>query len=101
MEWERTFRINLTSAFLMLPCGHPHYEGQKAGKIINVTTTLTPRPNLTPYMVAKAARPILASNSPGAQGFQHPGKCPPPGVMDTQMQAEIRQPEQGGGHRYV
>ena len=90
-EWERTLRINLTSAFLCSRAVIPIMMAKKAGKIINVTTTLTPRPNLTPYMVAKAALTHFSKQlSRELKDFNIQVNAIHPGVMDTQMQAEIR-----------
>ncbi len=53
-DWEQVLRVNLTAAFLCSKAVLPIMMEKKKGKIITVATTLTPRPNLTPYMVAKA-----------------------------------------------
>ena len=90
-EWERTFRINLTAAFLCSRAVIPIMMAKKAGKIINVTTTLTPRPNLTPYMVAKAALTHFSKQlSRELKDFNIQVNAVHPGVMDTELQAEIR-----------
>jgi len=90
-EWEKTLRINLTSAFLCSRAVIPVMMAKKAGKIINVTTTLTPRPNLTPYMVAKAALTHFSKQlSRELKDFNIQVNAIHPGVMDTEMQAEIR-----------
>jgi NAD(P)-dependent dehydrogenase (short-subunit alcohol dehydrogenase family) len=90
-EWEDTLRINLTSAFLCSRAVIPTLIAKKAGKIINVATTLTPRPNLTPYMVAKAGLIHFTKQlSRELKDFNIQVNVIHPGVMDTQMQEEIR-----------
>jgi len=90
-EWEETLRLNLTSAFLCSRAVIPVMMAKKAGKIINVTTTLTPRPNLTAYMVAKAALTHFSKQlSRELKAFNIQVNAIHPGVMDTEMQAEIR-----------
>lgn len=90
-EWELTLRINLTSAFLCSQAVLPIMMAKKAGKIINITTTLTPRPNLTPYMVAKAALTHFTKQlSRELKEYNIQVNAVHPGVMDTQMQEEIR-----------
>ncbi|MCX5906655.1 MAG: SDR family NAD(P)-dependent oxidoreductase [Deltaproteobacteria bacterium] len=90
-EWEETLRINLTSAFLCSRAVIPTLIAKKAGKIINVATTLTPRPNLTPYMVAKAGLIHFTKQlSRELKDFNIQVNAIHPGVMDTQMQKEIR-----------
>ena len=90
-EWDQTLRINLTSAFLCAKAVLPVMIRKKEGKIINVATTLTPRPNLTPYMVAKAGM-IHFTKQLSREVKEHniQANCVHPGVMDTRMQEEIR-----------
>ena len=90
-EWDQTLRINLTSAFLCAKAVLPVMIQKKEGKIINVATTLTPRPNLTPYMVAKAGM-IHFTKQLSREVKEHniQANCVHPGVMDTRMQEEIR-----------
>ncbi|HSR11917.1 MAG TPA: SDR family NAD(P)-dependent oxidoreductase [Thermodesulfobacteriota bacterium] len=90
-EWENTLRINLTSAFLCSRAVLPPMMSRKQGKIINVATTLTPRPNLTPYMVAKAALIHFTKQlSREMKDYNIQVNAIHPGVMDTRMQEEIR-----------
>jgi NAD(P)-dependent dehydrogenase (short-subunit alcohol dehydrogenase family) len=90
-EWERTLRINLTSAFLCAKAALPVLMGKKSGKIINVASTLTPRPNLTPYMVAKAGLIHFTKQlSREVKDYNIQVNVIHPGVMDTRMQEEIR-----------
>ena len=90
-EWEQTLKANLTSAFLCSKAVIPVMMEKKAGKIINVATTLTPRPNLTPYMVAKAAMTHLTKQlSRELKDFNIRVNAIHPGVMDTHMQEDIR-----------
>jgi len=90
-EWEETLRVNLTTAFLCSKAVIPTMIGKKSGKIINIATTLTPRPNLTPYMVAKAGMISLAKQlSRELKEFNIQVNAIHPGVMDTRMQEEIR-----------
>jgi NAD(P)-dependent dehydrogenase (short-subunit alcohol dehydrogenase family) len=90
-EWNDTLKINLTSAFLCSKAVIPTMMAKKSGKIINVATTLTPRPNLTPYMVAKAALTHLTKQlSRELKGCNVQVNAIHPGVMDTRMQEEIR-----------
>jgi NAD(P)-dependent dehydrogenase (short-subunit alcohol dehydrogenase family) len=90
-EWEQTLKANLTSAFLCSKAVIPVMMERKTGKIINVATTLTPRPNLTPYMVAKAAMTHFTKQlSRELKGFNIQVNAIHPGVMDTRMQEDIR-----------
>ncbi|NWF53415.1 MAG: SDR family oxidoreductase [Syntrophaceae bacterium] len=91
-EWDHTLRVNLTSAFLCTKAVLPTMIEKKQGKIINIATTLTPRPNLTAYMVAKAGM-IHFTKQLSREVKEHniQANCIHPGVMDTRMQEEIRQ----------
>ncbi len=90
-DWEETLRVNLTSAFLCAKAVLPTLMGKKQGKIINVATTLNPRPNLTPYMVAKAGMVQFTKQlSRELKDFHIQVNAVHPGVMDTRMQEEIR-----------
>ena len=90
-DWERTLRSNLTATFLCTKAVLPVMMGKKEGKIINITTTLTPRPNLTPYMVAKAGVTHFTKQLyREVKDFNIRVYAIHPGVMDTQMQEEIR-----------
>jgi NAD(P)-dependent dehydrogenase (short-subunit alcohol dehydrogenase family) len=90
-DWEEVMRTNLTSAFLCSRAVLPTMMAKKEGKIINVATTMTPRPNLTPYMVAKAGL-IQFSKQLSRELKEHNIQVNVihPGVMDTRMQEEIR-----------
>jgi len=90
-EWEETLRVNLTSAFLCSRAVIPTMIEKKSGKIINIATTQTPRPNMTPYMVSKAGMTSLAKQlSRELKEFNIQVNAIHPGVMDTRMQADIR-----------
>jgi NAD(P)-dependent dehydrogenase (short-subunit alcohol dehydrogenase family) len=90
-QWEEALRGNLTSAFLCSRAVIPTMIARKSGKIINVATTQTPRPNMTPYMVAKAGMISLAKQlSRELKEFNIQVNAIHPGVMDTRMQEEIR-----------
>ena len=90
-EWEQTLRVNLTAAFLCTKAVIPVMIKKKEGKILNVATTMTPRPNLTPYMVAKAGLIHLTKQlSRELKDYNIQVNAIHPGVMDTQMQEEIR-----------
>lgn len=90
-SWEETLRLNLTSAFLCVKAVLPTLMQQKQGKIINVATTMNPRPNLTPYMVAKAGLIQFTKQlSRELKEFHIQVNAIHPGVMDTRMQEEIR-----------
>ncbi len=70
----------------------PTLMAKKSGKVINIATTLTPRPNLTPYMVAKAGLVHFTKQlSREVKDYNIQVNAIHPGVMDTRMQAEIRQ----------
>jgi NAD(P)-dependent dehydrogenase (short-subunit alcohol dehydrogenase family) len=90
-DWEQVLRINLTSAFLCSKAVLPTLMEKKAGKIINVATTLTLRPNLTPYMVAKAGLIHFTKQlSRELKEYNIQVNVIHPGVMDTRMQEDIR-----------
>jgi NAD(P)-dependent dehydrogenase (short-subunit alcohol dehydrogenase family) len=90
-DWEDTLRVNLTATFLCSKAVLPTLIAKKQGKIINVATTSTPRPNLTPYMVAKAGVAYFTKQlSREVKEFNIQVNAIHPGVMDTQMQEEIR-----------
>jgi NAD(P)-dependent dehydrogenase (short-subunit alcohol dehydrogenase family) len=91
-EWEQTLRLNLTATFLCSKAVLPVMMEKKEGKIINVATTITPRPNLTPYMVAKAGVTHFTKQlSRELKDFNIQVNAIHPGVMDTQMQKELRE----------
>ena len=90
-EWEQTLKVNLTGAFLCTKAVLPVLMEKREGKIINVATTLTPRPNLTPYMVAKAGLIHFTKQlSRELKDYNIQVNVIHPGVMDTRMQEEIR-----------
>jgi NAD(P)-dependent dehydrogenase (short-subunit alcohol dehydrogenase family) len=90
-DWEQAFKVNLTSAFLCSKAVLPTMMDKKEGKIINVATTMTPRPNLTPYMVAKAGLIQFAKQlSRELKDYNIQVNVIHPGVMDTRMQEELR-----------
>jgi NAD(P)-dependent dehydrogenase (short-subunit alcohol dehydrogenase family) len=90
-EWEQTLRVNLTGAFLCTKAVLPFLMEKREGKIINVATTLTPRPNLTPYMVAKAGLIHFTKQlSRELKDYNIQVNAIHPGVMDTRMQEELR-----------
>jgi NAD(P)-dependent dehydrogenase (short-subunit alcohol dehydrogenase family) len=90
-DWEQALRVNLTSAFLCSKAVLPTMMGKKEGKIINVATTMTLRPNLTPYMVAKAGLIHFAKQlSRELKEYNIQVNVIHPGVMDTRMQEDIR-----------
>ncbi len=90
-DWQKTIGINLSAAFLCIKEVLPTMMHKKKGKIINIATTLTPRPNLTPYMVSKAALVHLTKQlSREYKEFNIQINAIHPGVMDTRLQEEIR-----------
>ena len=90
-DWEETLKVNLTGAFLCTKAVLPVLMEKREGKIINVATTLTPRPNLTPYMVAKAGLIHFTKQlSRELKDYNIQVNVIHPGVMDTRMQEEIR-----------
>jgi NAD(P)-dependent dehydrogenase (short-subunit alcohol dehydrogenase family) len=90
-EWEQTLRFNLTATFLCSKAVLPVMLEKKEGKIINIATTMTPRPNLTPYMVAKAGVSHFTKQlSREVKEFNIQVNAIHPGVMDTKMQKELR-----------
>jgi NAD(P)-dependent dehydrogenase (short-subunit alcohol dehydrogenase family) len=90
-DWERVLRVNLTSAFLCSKAVLPTMMEKKEGKIINVATTMTLRPNLTPYMVAKAGLIHFTKQlSRELKEYNIQVNVIHPGVMDTRMQEELR-----------
>lgn len=91
-EWEQTLRLNLTGTFLCSKAVLPVMLEKKEGKIINIATTMTPRPNLTPYMVAKAGVSHFTRQlSREVKEFNIQVNAIHPGVMDTKMQKELRE----------
>jgi len=90
-DWEQALKVNLTSAFLCSNAVLPTMMSKKEGKIINVATTMTPRPNLTPYMVAKAGLIQFAKQlSRELKDYNIQVNVIHPGVIDTRMQEELR-----------
>ncbi len=90
-DWEETLKVNLTSAFLCTKAVLPVLMAKKSGKIVNVATTMTPRPNLTPYMVAKAGLIHFTKQlSRELKPYNIQANALHPGVMDTRIQEEIR-----------
>ncbi|MEW6333241.1 MAG: SDR family NAD(P)-dependent oxidoreductase [Thermodesulfobacteriota bacterium] len=90
-DWEQVLKVNLTSAFLCSKAVLPTMMEKRGGKIINVVTTLTLRPNLTPYMVAKAGLIHFTKQiARELKEYNIQVNCIHPGVMDTRMQEEIR-----------
>ena len=90
-DWEETLKVNLTGAFLCTKAVLPVLMEKREGKIINVATTLTPRPNLTPYMVAMAGLIHFTKQlSRELKDYNVQVNVIHPGVMDTRMQEEIR-----------
>ena len=90
-DWEQALKVNLTSAFLCSKAVLPTMMSKKGGKIINVATTMTPRPNLTPYMVAKAGLIQFAKQlSRELKDYNIQVNVIHPGVIDTRMQEELR-----------
>lgn len=91
-DWEETLRLNLTSAFLCSRAVLSTMMEKREGKIINVATTLTLRPNLTPYLVAKAGLIHFSKQlARELKGYNIQVNAIHPGVMDTRMQEEIRE----------
>lgn len=90
-DWEQVLKINLTSAFLCSKAVLPAMMEKRGGKIINVATTMTLRPNLTPYMVAKAGLIHFTKQlARELKDYNIQVNCIHPGVMDTRMQEDIR-----------
>lgn len=90
-QWNYILRANLTSAFICSKAVLPVMMENRYGKIINIATTTTPRPNLTPYMVAKAGLVHFTKQlAREMKDFNIQVNAIHPGVMDTRMQKEIR-----------
>jgi NAD(P)-dependent dehydrogenase (short-subunit alcohol dehydrogenase family) len=90
-KWEEMLKANLTATFLCSKAVLPVMKEKKGGKIINIATTTTPTPNLTPYMVAKAGVTHFTKQlSRELKEFNIQVNAIHPGAMDTQMQKEIR-----------
>jgi len=90
-RWDYILRVNLTSAFICSKAVLPVMMENRYGKIINIATTTTPRPNLTPYMVAKAGLVHFTKQlAREMKDFNVQVNAIHPGVMDTRMQKEIR-----------
>jgi NAD(P)-dependent dehydrogenase (short-subunit alcohol dehydrogenase family) len=104
-EWEEAFRINLEGTYLCSAVVIPHMVRRKRGKIINVTSGLGEMvmPRLGVYSVTKAAvthfTRILAEE---LRAYHIQVNALDPGVMDTRMQARLRDlsPEQLGSELY-
>ncbi len=91
-EWEKTIKANLTGTFLCSKAVLPVMMDKKQGKIINVASTMSLRPNLTPYCVAKAGVIHFSKQlAREVKDFNIQVNAIHPGVMDTQMQREIRE----------
>ena len=90
-QWDYIIRANLTSAFICSKSVLPVMMENRYRKIINIATTTTPRPNLTPYMVAKAGLIHFTKQlAREMKDFNIQVNAIHPGVMDTRMQKEIR-----------
>lgn len=90
--WEYSLKVNLTSAFICSKAVIPDMVKNRCGKIINIATTTTPRPNLTPYMVAKAGLVHFTKQlARELKDYNIQVNAIHPGVMDTRMQKEIRE----------
>lgn len=90
-KWEEMLKVNLTATFLCSKAVLPLMMKKKRGKIINVATTTIPTPNLTSYCVAKAGVAHFSKQlAREVKDFNIQVNTIYPGVMDTQMQQEIR-----------
>lgn len=95
--WERTHRIDLTAAFLMMQhCARAMVEAGRGGRIVNVTSSSAFRAALTQldYASAKAAL-VGLTRSAAAQLAPHDinVNCVAPGMTVTSM-AEQLEPDQ-------
>ena len=99
-DWDRIMDLNLKSMFLLCKHALPVMRAQKAGAIINISSTssLSKRPTLA-YKTSKGAvntltQHIAAENA----GFGVRANVIIPGLIDTPMAIERRVRETGRSH---
>ncbi|MBI3962960.1 MAG: SDR family oxidoreductase [Deinococcus sp.] len=91
-EWRRVMDVNVIGAWLCARAALPDMLERRRGKIINISSGAAVRalPRLGLYCISKAAldhmtRILAVESKPHVQV-----NCFYPGVVDTQMQAELR-----------
>lgn len=102
-DWDRIMSVNLKSMFLMCKHALPAMRAQRAGSIINISSTssLSKRPTLA-YKTSKGAintltQHIAAENA--AHGVR--ANVVVPGLIDTPMAIERRVRETGRSHAEI
>lgn len=102
-DWDRIMTLNLKSMFMMCKHALPVMRAQKAGAIINISSTssLSMRPTLT-YKTSKGAintmtQHIAAENA----AFGVRANVIVPGLIDTPMAIERRVRESGRSHEDI
>jgi NAD(P)-dependent dehydrogenase (short-subunit alcohol dehydrogenase family) len=94
-EWDLTMDIDLRAAFLFSRAVAPSMIEQRQGKIINVTSGLgrTVMPRSGVYFIAKAGLDHLTRVlAVELEEYNIQVNGLDPGVMDTRMQEEVREP---------
>lgn len=90
-SWERAVAVNLTAPALLMAAALPHLE-KSGGRLVNISTgaAVKPMPGWSAYCASKAGLLQLTA----VAALEHP-EVPcfslRPGVIDTGMQAAIRQ----------
>jgi NAD(P)-dependent dehydrogenase (short-subunit alcohol dehydrogenase family) len=92
-SWEETIGINLNGVFLCCHAALPFMVKQQRGKIINVTSGLgqMPFPRFSAYAVTKAG--VIQFTRSLSEEFKEDNiqvNAIDPGVMDTDMQRQLR-----------
>jgi len=84
--WDQMIEVDLRSAFLCSPCGSPHMQQQRFGRIINVASQLGKKGG--PASLTTAPPKPVSSGSPGhwpAKVGKHgiTANCIAPGPIET------------------
>jgi len=91
-EWGETFELNLKTHVLMCQAVVPHFQKQKSGKIVNISSTAgkIPHPWLMVYAAAKAADISLTRSLAMELGGDNINvNCICPGIIYTPLWEKI------------
>lgn len=95
--WDRIMTLNLKSMFMLVKAALPSMRAQRAGSIINISSTasLSLRPTVT-YKTSKGAVNTFTQHVAGENArFGIRANAILPGLIDTPMAIERRAQEQG------